>query len=881
MSTIKGVDFNGRIDSKGQLNFLGAVKQSNTAPPAPSNNGPSKLPNVKGTIHLEDVTGTFQDDVDHVTVGLPQQSPLNVTVAIKDINQPIEDSVDLGLQLDEKDLVKVKVEGTVSAIQNNLVDTDKLAANQTIELSEGDLAAVSQVLHAMHLDLDVTGKMNGKITATVNTMDNISADMGINFADLSAGGKQLAGDTIAIESCQVGLKASVTATGGKNAQIKLDLPIVMQTDGIGRGESCHGSCGCSGRFADGDGQCFPGNCGATGENAGCGATSTAAIPGAGDISISADFNVADLVNQLPHTLPMEKGTSLTSGTLTHETMITLANGRAVIATETQLKNFAGMANGSAVRVADVDATASLTAVGGDHPDLADIKLGLDSAFADVKGGGATLGKLNVQGTSDLKNLQQQISQFFDLDALMQAPAGSHVSLSGTLAFDAHTDGDLTADESDIGFGADFSATAIKIDIPGRRSINEPKLVAMIAANLHHAGSQLVEAVTGLKIGVQSPAVNFAADGDFKLGGKLGVEVSSFKISQGTVDLRLAQEEFGGALSMFVPKPVDGQPPSLAQRIADNSVRVASGSLNIEGGGSFGSTGGGFSQQLQVQVQPIELTIVDEMGTAQTAHVPTISLVIYANGTVDDQSVATVKDFRMQALVYTERAPLLDLMIAADASVPLGSQGTMSASRIELVKLDGDLPGLQSAMGPLIPLVMPSPTTADNAPSVVQMLATNQLVCCSGKLSGSMVASFDGKTMTISKPLTIGVAGLTMVEHGVGSTAGQDQNVVNNETVQITAAAATAAGDMSAVHDLNVGVDTSFAKIRLSNGQVVLAKSVDGKLVPVGPFDQLQSVNVEVDDVDLARLDAVVNQLFNQAAAPRRARKSWWLCLRRW
>ena len=157
----------------------------------------------------------------------------------------------------------------------------------------------------------------------------------------------------------------------------------------------------------------------------------------------------------------------------------------------------------------------------------------------------------------------------------------------------------------------------------------------------------------LKIGVQSPAINFAAGGDVKVGGKLGVEVSSFKISQGSVDLRLAQEEFGGALSLFVPKPVEGQPPTLAQRIADNSVRVASGSLNISGEGSFDSTGFGFSQPLQIQVQPTELTIADEMGTAQTAHVPAISLVVSANGTVDDQSVATVKNLTVETLVGTD------------------------------------------------------------------------------------------------------------------------------------------------------------------------------------------------------------------------------------
>ena len=675
--TIKGVDFNAQLDSSGQLNILKAIKPSNTPP----SSTPSKLPNVTGTIHLQDVTGTFQDDMHHLTMGLPEQSPLNVTVAIKDINQPIEDSVDLGLQLDEKNLVKVKVNGTVSAIQNNLVTTDKLAANQTIELSEGDLASVTQVLHAMHLNLDVAGRMNGKITATVNTMDNISADVGIDLADLSAGGKQLAGDTVALQSCQVGLKASVTATGGKNAQIKLDLPIVIQPRGAAEANHITVHADVPRDSLMGTADVFKAIAAHLAKTP-AGTSETAAIPGAGEIKISADFNVADLVNQVPHLVPLEKGTSLTSGMLTHETTITLANGRAVIATETKLKDFAGTSNGQAVRVQDIDATAGLTAVGGDHPDLADVKLGLSSAFASVKGGGATLGKLSFDGTSDLSNLQKQVSPVIDLDAMLKAPAGSHVSLAGTLAFDAHTDGDLTADESDIGVGADFSATGVNIDIPGRRAINEPKLNATLAANLHHAGSQFIQAVHGLKIGVQSPAINFAAGGDAKMGGNFGVEIPSFKISQGSVDLRLAQEEFGGALSLFVPKPAAGQTPTLMQRIADNSVRVASGSVSISGEGRFDQTGFGFPQPLQIQVQPTDLTIVDEMGTAQTANAPAVSIVISGNGTVDSQSVASVKNLTVETVVGTNSAPLFDLEIATDATVPLGSQGTMSASRIE-------------------------------------------------------------------------------------------------------------------------------------------------------------------------------------------------------
>ena len=79
--------------------------------------------------------------------------------------------------------------------------------------------------------------------------------------------------------------------------------------------------------------------------------------------------------------------------------------------------------------------------------------------------------------------------------------------------------------------------------------------------------------------------------------------------------------------------------------------------------------------------------------------------------------------------------------------------------------------------------------------------------------------------------------------------------------------------MSAVHDVTVGVDTSFArKLSITNGQIVLATRQGDKLVPVGLFDKLQSLNVEADDVDLAKVDALVNLLFNQAAAPKPGEK---------
>jgi hypothetical protein len=978
--TISGVDFNAVLDKNGNLNILQAIKPSNKPP----SNQPAKLPNIKGVIHLKQITGTFQDDPDKVTVGFDPKTPLYATITIKDINQPIEDSIGMGLQLQERNLVTVKVNGTLSAIQNNLVAVDHLAATQTIELSDGDFAAVSQILQARRLNLNVTAKMNGKITATVNTLDNISADAGIALSDVSAGGKDMAGDTVAFSSVQVGLKASVASAGGKNAAIKLDMPITALPAGSTQADqiTVHADVPQDSLLQTAD--VFKAIVAHLTKAQGSGTTEAVAIAGGGEVKISASVNVANLVSQVPHLIHLEDGTSLDSGELTHETTLTLANGQAVIATDTNLKNFSGTRGGQPVRLSDIDLAAGVAALGGNQPDLRDVKLSLASAFASMQGGGESLGKLNFQGSSDLKNLQQQLSQVVDLDAMLHAPAGSHVSLEGTVAFHAHTDGDLTAADSNIAAGADFSATGVAVNIPGLRQVNEPKLTASIGGNLHHTAAEFVQAAHDLAISIQSPAIKFQAGGDVNLGGRFGATVPSFAISQGNIDLRLVQEEFGGALSIFVPKAQPGAQPNIVQRVADNSLRVDSGSLTISGKGRFDQGGFGFQQPLEVQVQPTDLTVTDELGTAQTVHVPAMSIVISGAGTVSDQNVATVKNLSVATTIGTDQSPLFSAQLSADATAAIlpadsSTGGSISVSRVELSKCQGDLPGLQTAFGPLLPLVIPPPATGAQ-PSVVQMLAQNVLVCTSGKLTVSMAGSYDGTTFTISEPLSVSIANLSLQQKGggPGSTPIENQTVaaaiggtvslsggniqaklqtlslelgdqlkiegnpqspldvsmtsgtvwasgsvqlvqadlpkllamaglilppeqmaslkslssgrvsgtlglqrsadgttasadftvsaltlgqkLNNETIHLIAGAALAS-DMSAVHDVSLTVETSFAKkIAVSNGQIVLRTRRDGKLEPVGVFDMVRSVDAEVDDLDLAKVDAVLNLL---------------------
>jgi AsmA family len=837
-TTISGIDINAIIDRNGNLNILEAIKPSKKPP----SNQPTRLPNIKGVIHLKQITGTLQDDPDRMTVGLDPKTPLAATITIKGTNRPIEDAVDLALQLQERNFVKVKMSGTVSAVRDNLVAVDQLAANQTIELSDGDLTGVAQLLKALGVKMDVTGVLSGKIAATVNTLNNISADAGLNVADLSAGGEPLAGDSVAFQSVALGLKASVTSSAGKKMTVKLDLPITAQPNGPGGPDQISVNADVPVDSVSQAAEVFK----ILAARLMGGKTAAAtAIAGTGQVKISTDLNVANLVSQLPHLVHLEPGTTLASGRLTHETTLTLSGGQAVVETQTHLKNFSGTSNGQPVELDDIDTTAGMTAVGGDQPQLRDISLSLTSALANVHGGGATLGKINFQGESDLKAVQRQLSQIIDLDSLLHAPAGSHVSLAGTLGFHAHTDGDLTAADSEVAAGADFSATGVDVNIPGRRQMHEPKLTATISGKLHHTASQFVRSVNDLAVTVQSPAVDFQAAADVNVGGKFGVSVPSFAISRGKLDLPLLQQEFGGLLSLLAAR---GQGTGLLQKIADNSVRITTGSVAISGKGQFNPAGFGFQQPLEITLEPTDLKMADESaaGGSQTLHLPPMSLVVSGTGSVSEQDVATVKNLTLASTIGTSDSPLIALELSADASAALGG-GAISAPRIELRKCDADLAGLQATFGLLLPLVMPA-----SPPPLAKALADNAIVCTSGKLSASMTGSYDGTTFTMSRPLTVAIADLSVRQPGA-----TPSEIVSNQTVRLTAGGSVA-GDLSVVNDLSVAIDSSLAKkISLTNGRIALR---------AGPLEMLRSVDVEVDDLDAAKVDGLVNLLFARAVA---------------
>jgi hypothetical protein len=160
---ITGVDINARRDEKGNINLNSLMK-----PQPPNNQPPGKLPNVKGTIHLNKAGITFEDD-------LPPQhqllvvEELDATVDIKDINQPITDSIYVNGNLDHQAGATVKIDGTVSAIQNNQVDLTQLGGQQTVSVVAAD--ATPSANQALDLALDSNLALGGPMWVTVPSFE--------------------------------------------------------------------------------------------------------------------------------------------------------------------------------------------------------------------------------------------------------------------------------------------------------------------------------------------------------------------------------------------------------------------------------------------------------------------------------------------------------------------------------------------------------------------------------------------------------------------------------------------------------------------------------------------------------------------------------------
>ncbi len=226
---LTGVDFNLRRDKDGQFNLAKLFEKnppaaSGASAPGGAPAGPSKLPLITGTIHFNGRTCTYQDDVPAQPI-LATFETLDGTIKITDINQPIETHLDVAAHVNGQPAT-LKLDGTISAVQNQMLDIDNAAAAETIAFSTGNSAADVQA--------SVDAQRGGPLGILIPSLDIAHAQFDLHllqeqhFLDLLAA-NWLAKNSVRFNSGVITLagKGKLDASG-----ITLDQPLALHVDPI-------------------------------------------------------------------------------------------------------------------------------------------------------------------------------------------------------------------------------------------------------------------------------------------------------------------------------------------------------------------------------------------------------------------------------------------------------------------------------------------------------------------------------------------------------------------------------------------------------------------------------------------------------------------------
>jgi hypothetical protein len=130
-----------------------------------------------------------------------------------------------------------------------------------------------------------------------------------------------------------------------------------------------------------------------------------------DLKATLDVDLPAVANQMPNTLGLESGTTLTSGKLTGNVSRTTQADKAQIQADFQIANLAGLVNGKQVAISEpIEAQALINS---DKSTVNFEKLQAASSFAQVKCTG-TEKLLAYEASVNLQKLQSELGSFINL-----------------------------------------------------------------------------------------------------------------------------------------------------------------------------------------------------------------------------------------------------------------------------------------------------------------------------------------------------------------------------------------------------------------------------------------------------------------------------------
>lgn len=766
--------FHIKVDENGKTNLDDLVKPSDTQP----TEGPTSIPNIQGQVLAQ-----IEGQIDQAGAPTVYVQTAKVTADIQDINKPISPQMLLEMRVGDGPVGKVTVDATVDAVENNQLNLEKLAADAKVNISGIDLSAANPFLASAQTVL--AGVANGAITVKTEGLTRPFAEGQIDVTGLAVSGDALKGDRLDLGKLSIPIKVIADATDPANARIKIEKL---------RAEIPQGFIDIAGDFTQKSLEKLGAN-EAPGENGWFSAT----------VALT---DAAALVKQLPNTLPLQQGASVTSGKFSAVTNITLRPGDVVQKTRIDLQA-AGTNSGKPIAIEPISISLDSTYLPKTDmlKGLKDIALVLKSDFAGIAGGGASLSKLQLNGKFDLARLREQLAQFVDLQ---------QTSFSGTGDFSIATTGDVSSPGGILKANVVMNINGINVTLPDVPPLKYEKVTLGANADVIADANSIVRAIQTASVSFQTveggmPIIELA-------GSVNGVDlqtqsVQRFELSKLTVsDLAKAQTQAD---------------PFLPASFHDLGIRIVAGQVYSNVMGSFD----GKMRTVRLE-KPLEVSL------------PGLEI----NKT--EPSGKVIKLLQKEKLYFAAQG---NVSLPADGSIGanLTTLNLNSSSKLfALSKGDGELILKQASNGAI------SGKGTINLAANLKTLS-DLLAAVSGTTSDQLRSGLLTAVLSLNKadsPQTVLKLDGTISDLSVATI--DPRTPIEKETIQL-AVSAISPDDLSGIKDLNVSLNGAWLSAAIKKGQVNLSGST---------WDMLQSAEITVSSPDLGKVQQVVNALLPPAAA---------------
>ncbi|HLL89983.1 MAG TPA: hypothetical protein VK324_11840, partial [Tepidisphaeraceae bacterium] len=268
---------------------------------------------------------------------------------------------------------------------------------------------------------------------------------------------------------------------------------------------------------------------------------------AGKVSATANVDVGRLAQQLPRTVKLQEGVTLTGGRLSSTNDISFTGDRAAVSSSTKLENVAGTNKGKPVALRPITVTAGATKAGQGEllRALRDVSLSLASGFATIDVKGPSVGDITGNVRGELAEAQRELGQFVDFGS---------TTLAGAFNVDLRGTGGVPSPTNPVTIATTATITNLQYAAADQDPIRQP-LVKLTAGGKLTPGddaskqpTRIDDAAVALLTGSeQAPSLRVDAKAVAELLTGGGFNVPSLTITTLTADLDRLRQEMPGVV----------------------------------------------------------------------------------------------------------------------------------------------------------------------------------------------------------------------------------------------------------------------------------------------------------------------------------------------